>query len=44
MLAYLARYTHRVAISSSRLVGLDDRGVTFGFKDYRRNGRSGFAR
>ena len=44
VLAYLARYTHRVAISNSRLVGLDDRGVTFGFKDYRRNGRSGFAR
>jgi hypothetical protein len=42
VLAYLARYTHRVAISSSRLVGLDDRGVTFGFKDYRRNGRERF--
>ena len=38
VLAYLARYTHRVAISNSRLIGLDDRGVTFGFKDYRRNG------
>ena len=37
MLAYLARYTHRVAISNSRLIGLDDRGVTFRFKDYRRN-------
>jgi len=42
VLAYLARYTHRVAISNSRLVGLDDRGVTFGFKDYRRNGRERF--
>ena len=40
VLAYLARYTHRVAISNSRLIGLDDRGVTFGFKDYRRNGRA----
>jgi hypothetical protein len=39
VLAYLARYTHRVAISNSRLIGLDDRGVTFRFKDYRRNGQ-----
>ena len=38
MLAYLARYTHRVAISNSRLVALDERGVTFRYKDYRRNG------
>jgi Putative transposase/Transposase zinc-binding domain len=40
VLAYLARYTHRVAISNSRLVGLDGRGVTFRCKDYRRNGRA----
>ena len=40
VLAYLARYTHRVAISNSRLIGLDDRGVTFRFKDYRRTGRA----
>ena len=38
VLAYLARYTHRVAISSSRLVSLDERGVTFGWKDYRAKG------
>jgi hypothetical protein len=38
VLAYLARYTHRVAISNSRLVALDERGVTFRYKDYRRNG------
>lgn len=38
VLAYLARYTHRVAISSSRLVSLDERGVTFRWKDYRRQG------
>ena len=38
MLAYLARYTHRVAISNSRLIALDERGVTFRYKDYRRNG------
>jgi len=34
VLAYLARYTHRVAISNSRLLGLDERGVTFRYKDY----------
>ena len=37
VLAYLAHYTHRVAISNSRLVALDERGVTFRYKDYRRN-------
>jgi hypothetical protein len=42
VLAYLARYTHRVAISNSRLVALDERGVTFRYKDYRRNGRPRF--
>ena len=34
VLAYLARYTHRVAIPNSRLLGLDERGVTFRYKDY----------
>ena len=38
VLAYLARYTHKVAISSSRLVSLDARGVTFRWKDYRVDG------
>jgi hypothetical protein len=38
VLAYLARYTHRVAISNSRLVSLDEAGVTFRYKDYRRDG------
>jgi len=38
VLAYLARYTHRVAISASRLVSLDERGVTFRYKDYRTDG------
>ncbi len=33
VLAYLARYTHRVAISNSRLLALDERGVTFRYKD-----------
>jgi hypothetical protein len=38
VLAYLSRYTHRVAISNSRLISLDNHGVTFKYKDYRRNG------
>jgi len=38
VLAYLSRYTHRVAISNRRLLALDERGVTFRFKDYRRDG------
>jgi hypothetical protein len=42
VLAYLARYTHRVAISNSRLINLDESGVTFRYKDYRRNGRTRF--
>jgi len=42
VLAYLARYTHRVAISNSRLISLDERGVTFRYKDYRRDGRARF--
>jgi hypothetical protein len=35
VLKYLARYTHRVAISNHRLLHVDDARVTFGFKDYR---------
>ena len=38
VLAYLSRYTHRVAISNSRLVRFDDAGVTFRYKDYRQGG------
>lgn len=38
VLAYLSRYTHRVAISNSRLIRMDDQGVTFRVKDYRING------
>ena len=38
VLAYLSRYTHRVAISNRRLVGFDETGVTFRYKDYRRSG------
>jgi hypothetical protein len=40
VLAYLARYTHRVAIANSRLLALDQRGVTFRYKDYRHNGQA----
>src|SRR5207344_2404033 len=40
VLAYLSRYTHRVAISSSRLLSLDERGVTFRWKDYRAKGHT----
>jgi hypothetical protein len=40
VLAYLSRYTHRVAISNSRLVALDERGVTFRWKDYRDKGNT----
>jgi len=38
VLAYLSRYTHRVAISNRRLISLDETGVTFRYKDYRRDG------
>ena len=39
VLAYLSRYTHRVAIANSRLIAFDDNGVTFRWKDYRAKGR-----
>jgi Putative transposase len=39
VLAYLARYTHRVAISNSRLVAFDEASVTFRWKDYRIKGQ-----
>jgi putative transposase/transposase-like zinc-binding protein len=39
VLAYLSRYTHRVAIANSRLIACDRRGVTFKWKDYRIQGR-----
>ena len=37
VLAYLSRYTHRVAISNRRLISFDEAGVTFRYKDYRRD-------
>jgi hypothetical protein len=40
VLAYLSRYTHRVAISNRRLVCMNDNGVTFRWKDYRAKGHT----
>jgi len=40
VLAYLGRYTHRVAIANSRLVRLTNAEVAFRWKDYRHHGRT----
>ncbi|HSR72456.1 MAG TPA: IS91 family transposase, partial [Kiloniellales bacterium] len=40
VLAYLARYTHRVAIANSRLIACEAGNVSFKYKDYRANGRA----
>jgi hypothetical protein len=40
VLAYLSRYTHRVAISNQRVLAFDEHGVTFRWKDYREKGRT----
>jgi hypothetical protein len=42
VLAYLSRYTHRVAISNHRLIKADADGVTFNYKDYRARGQARF--
>lgn len=42
VLAYLSRYTHRTAISNSRLIAHHERGVSFKYKDYRAKGRARF--
>jgi len=39
VLAYLSRYTHRVAIANGRLIAFDAQAVTFKWKDYRIEGR-----
>jgi hypothetical protein len=44
VLAYLARYTHRVAISNRRLIAFDQDSVTFRYKDYRADGRARYKR
>lgn len=40
VLAYLARYTHRVAIANSRLIGMSGGKITFRWRDYRHRGKS----
>jgi hypothetical protein len=42
VLAYLSRYTHRVAIANSRLIKAGEDGITFKWKDYRQSGRERF--
>ena len=42
VLAYLSRYTHRVAIANRRLISVDDEKVTFSWKDYRVEGAERF--
>lgn len=42
VLQYLSRYTHRIAISNSRLISLSETEVTFKWKDYRQNNRYRF--
>jgi len=44
VLAYLSRYTHRVAIANSRLIAFDEQGVTFKWKDYRIEGPDRYKR
>ena len=38
VIEYLGRYTHKIAISNHRLLSIDDKGVTFSYKDYKANG------
>jgi len=40
VLAYLGRYTHRVAIANSRLIALSEGKVSFSWKDYRQSGKA----
>ncbi len=40
VLAYLARYAHRVAVANSRLISLSDGNVRFTWKDYRAHGKT----
>jgi hypothetical protein len=44
VLAYLARYTHRAAISNRRLIAFNEDSVTFRYKDYRADGRARYKR
>lgn len=38
VLEYLGRYTHRIAISNSRILSISDKGITFKVKDYKKQG------
>jgi hypothetical protein len=40
VLAYLGRYTHRVAIANSRLIQLEEGRVSFRWRDYRQRGKT----
>lgn len=42
VLEYLSRYTHRIAISNSRLLSVDNDSVTFKWKDYQNNKKSDY--
>lgn len=39
VIEYLGRYTHRIAVSNSRIISIDDGNVTYRAKDYRSGGR-----
>lgn len=39
VIEYLGRYTHRIAISNSRIISVNDAGVTFSIKDYKKGGK-----
>ena len=38
VIEYLGRYTHKIAISNSRIISISDEGITFSIKDYKNNG------
>jgi hypothetical protein len=40
VIEYLGRYTHRIAISNARIISVDDKGVTFRMKNYKKQGES----
>jgi hypothetical protein len=39
VIEYLGRYTHKIAISNHRIKGISENGITFSYKDYRKNGQ-----
>jgi len=40
VIEYLGRYTHRIAISNSRILSVDDKGITFRIKNYKDEGKT----